>query len=138
MRIVVSDADALIAITHEEDANHHKALIIATKLLEKGVNVIFPNTAILEAITALKRALNLPEKSALVNKQYQQGVFVVEYVNESIQMLASEYYEKAVSKQNTAFDAVVAACAKKLNADAIFSFDTWYKKQGFKLVSELF
>lgn len=63
MRIVVSDADALIAIAHEEDANHNKALTFSTKLLENGVNVIFPNTAILEAITVLKRALNLPEKS---------------------------------------------------------------------------
>lgn len=137
MRTVVSDADALIALAHEDDVNHDRAITISAKLLEKGVNVIFPNTAILEAITALKRALNLPEKSALVNKQYQQGVFVVEYVNESIQMLSSEYYEKAVSKQNTAFDAVVAAAAKRLDSDAIFSFDVWYKKQGFKLTSDL-
>lgn len=137
MRTVVSDADALIALVHEDDVNHDRAITISAKLLEKGVNVIFPNTAILEAITALKRALNLPEKSALVNKQYQQGVFVVEYINESIQMLSSEYYEKAVSKQNTAFDAVVAACAKRLDSDAIFSFDGWYKKQGFKLTSDL-
>lgn len=137
MRLVVSDADALIAIVHEKDINHNKALTISARLLEEDVTIIFPNTAIIEAITALKRALNLPEKSALVNKQYQQGAFAVEYINESIQMLSSEYYEKAISKQNTAFDAVVAATADKLNADAIFSFDSWYKKQGFKLTSDL-
>lgn len=137
MNTVVSDADALIALAHEEDANHTKAVAISTKLFERGVTIIFPNTAILEAITALKRALNLPEKSALVNKQYQQGAFVVEYVNATIQLLSSKYYEEAVSKQNTAFDAVVAATAKELNADAIFSFDDWYKKLGFTLASDL-
>lgn len=137
MKLVVADSDALIAIVHKDDTNHKKALAISTKLSQENAIVIFPNTAIIEAITALKRALSLPEKSALVNRQYQQGTFVVEYINEDIQMLSSKLYEKAVSKQNTAFDAVVAATAKKLSADAIFSFDGWYKKQGFKLVSDL-
>ena len=134
--LVVSDADALIALVHTEDANHAKAVAISTKLLEKGVTIILPNTAILEAITSLKRALNLPEKSALLNTQYQQGVFVVEYINEDIQMLSSKYYKEAISKKNTAFDAVVAATAKELNADAIFSFDQWYTKLGFTLASD--
>jgi predicted nucleic acid-binding protein len=35
------------------------------------------------------------------------------------------------------FDALVAAVAKKNNADAIFSFDEWYKKLGFTLVTGL-
>ena len=76
MNTVVSDADALIALAHKEDANHDKAVTISTKLLARGVTIIFPNTAILEAITSLKRALNLPEKSALVNKQYQVRVSI--------------------------------------------------------------
>lgn len=137
MNIVVSDADALIALVHDQDVNHDKALALSTQFIERGITIIFPNTAILEAITTLKRALNLPDKSALVNKQYQQGAFVVEYINEGIQIQSSKYYEKAISKQNTAFDAVVAATAKQLNADGIFSFDQWYGKLGFKLASEL-
>jgi hypothetical protein len=32
---------------------------------------------------------------------------------------------------------VIAALAKTLYADAIFSFDTWYTKQGFTLAGEL-
>ena len=41
------------------------------------------------------------------------------------------------SKHHTLFDAIVAAVAKKYYADAIFSFDKFYKSKGFKLVSEL-
>ena len=137
VKLVVSDADALIALAHKDDSNHDKALVLSSKLAKKGVRVVCPNTAIVEAITALKRALNLPKESALVNEQYQKGVFIVEYVNEEIQMLSSQIYEKAVSKQNTAFDAIVAATAQKLKADAIFSFDGWYTKMGFKLVKDL-
>ncbi|HEX2349602.1 MAG TPA: hypothetical protein VHI51_14315, partial [Ktedonobacterales bacterium] len=42
------------------------------------------------------------------------------------------------SKQNTLFDAVVAVVARRVDADAIFSFDGWYEKQGFRLVSQLY
>ena len=137
MKIAISDADSLIALVHQDDVNHDKAVTISKALSEQGITVIFPNTALIEAITALKRALNLPDKSEFVNKEYQKGAFVVEYINEDIQMLSSKFYEKAVSKRNTAFDAVVAACAEKLEADVIFSFDDWYQKLGFKLAEEL-
>ena len=133
MRLAVADADALIAIVHDRDYNHKKALAINDKLSHGGVIIVFPNTAIIEAMTTLKRALNLPDKSELVNKKYQQGAFEIEYVNESIQMLSSKIYEKARSKKNTAFDAIVAACAEKLGAESIFSFDSWYTKLGFSL-----
>jgi len=40
-------------------------------------------------------------------------------------------------KHHTLFDAVVAAVADKYQADAIFSFDKFYKSKGFKLASDL-
>lgn len=46
---------------------------------------------------------------------------------------AYEIFDKAKSKQNTFFDAIVAATAKKLGAECIFSFDGWYPKLGLKL-----
>lgn len=138
MNTVVSDADALIALVHEGDTNHNKAVTISSKLLEKGVDIFFPNTAILEAITALKRALNKPNLAHLINKKYQQGEFSVIYIDEEIQLMASRLFDqKANSKQNTIFDAIVVAAAKKYSADAIFSFDSWYPKLGMTLVKEL-
>lgn len=41
------------------------------------------------------------------------------------------------SKHATLFDGIVAAVAEKYQADAIFSFDKFYKRKGFKLASEL-
>lgn len=38
------------------------------------------------------------------------------------------------SKKNTFFDAIVAATAENLGTDAIFSFDDWYPKLGFRLL----
>lgn len=135
--IIVGDADSLIALAHKDDSNHKKARHLAEYLLSKGYKIIYPNTAILEAITTLKRALNLPEKAHLINRQYLQEAFDVEYLNEEVQKNASQLFEeKAVSKKNTIFDAVVAATAQKLGADEIFSFDSWYPKLGFRLVGE--
>ncbi len=132
-KIAVGDADGLIALADEKDANHNKAQKVSEWLLTKGYQVVFPNTAILEAITALKRAKNLPEKAHLINRQYQTGAFLIEFINEEIQRRASQRFETTISKKNTIFDAVVAETAIELNADYIFSFDSWYSKEGFKL-----
>ncbi len=133
--IVVGDADSLIALAYADDSNHSKAQQLAKELLSNGYQIIYPNTAIIEAITTLKRALNLPDKAHLINRQYLQGAFDIEYVDGQIQQSASKLFEeKAVSKKNTLFDAVVASTAIKLDANAIFSFDQWYPKLGLELV----
>ena len=134
----MGDADSLIALAYKDDANHEKARQVAEKLLESCYQIIYPNTAILEAVTTLKRALNLSDKAHLVIKQYLAGAFTVEYINEDIQTQASQLFNReAKSKKNTIFDAVVATVAEKLSADSIFSFDNWYRKLGFILAEEI-
>ncbi len=136
-KLVIGDADSLIALAYKDDVNHQKARKIAEWLLSGGYQIIYPNTAILEAITALKRALNLPNKAHLIATQYVSGAFVIEYIDEDLQKEASRLFnEKAQSKKNTIFDAVVASVAKKLQAEMIFSFDSWYPKMGFELVGK--
>ena len=135
-KLVVGDADGLVALADEQDANHVKAQKISELLLKRGYEIVFPNTAIMEAITALKRAKNLPAKAHFLNKQYQAGAFLVEFVNEEIGRRASQRFEKTMSKKNTIFDAVVFETAEKLGADYIFSFDSWYSKEGINLAPE--
>lgn len=131
--VSIADADALIALVLEKDPNHSKAIIISTNLLKTGATVIFPVTVFPEAITSLRRAANQPEKAKLINKQLQQEVFHIEYIDDQILEQACRIFGTADSKQNTFFDAIVAATATKLGADSIFSFDNWYPKLGYKL-----
>ncbi len=135
-KIVVADADALIALFLENDPHHKKAVTTAGMLMQQKSTVIFPVTVFPEVITTLKRAFNQKEKAHLINRQLQQGSFHIEYITAEITHRASQIFEKAISKQNTFFDAIVAATAEKLEADSIFSFDKWYPKLGFKLVIE--
>lgn len=131
--LVVGDSDGLIALANKNDVNHQKAINASTKWAKAGIKVFFPNTVIIETITCLKRAKNLPDKAHLINRQYQQGAFNVIYVDQDIQRKASVLFEETKSKQNTFFDAIVASCAQYLGANTIFSFDKWYQKLGYKI-----
>ncbi len=132
-KIAIVDADGLMALYLEKDPNHKKAKNILSKLKTNSYDIIFPSTVIPEAITSMVRAANQPEKARLINKQFKTGKFRVIYIGEDILLSASDIFETSKSKQNTFFDAIVAATAKKLGADTIFSFDNWYPKLGLKL-----
>lgn len=133
MKLAVGDADALIALAVSLDANHQQAVQTNNNLTKQGITIVFPNTAILEAITSLSRALNLAQAAQSVNNQYLKGSLTVEYVDEQIQQRAGEIFAGNKSKKDTIFDAVVAATAEKLGTDLVFSFDHFYKSKGFKL-----
>jgi predicted nucleic acid-binding protein len=132
-KIAIADADSLIALALEEDLNHRKAIDIATKFIEEGIEVVFPVTVFPEAITSLVRAANQPEKAHMINRQLSQGAFHIEYMDDEIIKNASKIFEDSKSKKNTMFDAIVAATANKLKTNMIFSFDNWYPKLGFEL-----
>lgn len=136
-KIIVGDADSLIALTFKDDANNKRAEIISEMIVSRGYEVIYPITAILEAITTLKRSMSLAREAHFLNSQYQKRIFNIDYVDEEAALSASKIFETTVSKKNTIFDAIVAATAEKLEADAIFSFDDWYPKLGFKLAGDL-
>lgn len=133
--IVIGDADSLIALFLDYHANHERATSTLTKLNQAGTTAIYPNTAIAEAITTLLRKHSNPELASYLAQQYRDDRFAVEYVNEKMMKLATEIFKPKGSKKNTFFDAIVAATAKELNTDAIFSFDDWYKKLGFTIAS---
>lgn len=132
-KIAVVDSDGLMALYLEKDPNHFKAKKILSKLIAKSYDIVFPSTVIPEAITSLVRAANQPQKAKLINRQFRDGKFHILYVGEEILLMAAEIFETSKSKQNTFFDAIVAATAKKLGTDTIFSFDSWYPKLGLKL-----
>ena len=136
-KLIVADADILVALANIDDPNHNKTRDIVSKVVEKLYTIMFPNTAIMEAITTLKRTLNKPDLAERINRQYQEGAFHIIYINDEIQLLASKLFEKTISKKNTIFDAVVLATAQNVKAVAILSFDSWYKKQGYTQASDL-
>lgn len=135
--LIIVDADAIISFVATDDVNHLRAKEIMQHLANVEAYLLFPTTAICEAVTVLKRKLNKPEDAANVVKKFQSGKFPIQAVDQEILNLAGDFFNPYGSKQNTLFDAVIAAIAKTLDADAIFSFDAWYKTQKFTLAGEL-
>lgn len=136
-KIAVGDADGIISLALDFDPNHGLAVAGTAAFADRGIEVIFPSTVFPEAITSLKRAANQPKKANLLARQFRQGAFNVAYVDQGIMNRACEIFDKTSSKQNTFFDAIVAATAEDLGAEYIFSFDGWYPKLGHKLFTTI-
>src|SRR5690242_7477219 len=135
--VVIVDADALIALSNEEDANHEKAKSTLQLLSTINAAALFPTTALCEAVTVLRGRLNKPTEAASIIEKFQTGDYPTQAVDDGILKEAAALFRPLASKKNTLFDAVVAALARQLKADAIFSFDGWYRKIGMTLTDDL-
>lgn len=136
--VIIVDADAIVAQASLEDNLHDRAVKIAEKLVQLNAKVLYPVTAIIEATTHIQRVLNngvIAYGTAIAFAD--ANVNVVEVNHETIKH-AIQFFGATTSKKNTLYDCIVAVVAKENKADAIFSFDRFYKKQGFKLASEIF
>lgn len=134
---VIVDADAIVAQAHPLDSSFHKASTTSRRLSELGVQVLYPSTAILEGTTALQTKLSSSAIAYDIAQVFTTLRDQIVPVDQTILQKAVHYFSPSTSKKNTLFDCVIAAVADEYKADAIFSFDKFYKKKGFKLASEL-
>lgn len=134
---VVTDADGIIAQHNPADIHHKEALRITKYLSENNAQVVYPSTAIAEATTHMQRVLNSTASAYGTTVVFTDPNIQVAEVNQETLKGALKYFSPTTAKGNTLFDCIVAAIAQEHNADAIFSFDKFYKKQGFKLASDL-
>lgn len=135
--IVIVDADGIIAQTDPKDPHHKKAQEISQKLIQMSAQVLYPVTAIAEANAHTQRVLNSTASAYVTAVFFSSQETEVVGVNKQTLIDALVYFSPTTSKKNTLFDSIIAAVARGYKADAIFSFDKFYKKQGFKLASEL-
>ncbi|OGE18701.1 hypothetical protein A3J19_01385 [Candidatus Daviesbacteria bacterium RIFCSPLOWO2_02_FULL_41_8] len=134
--VVVGDADAIIAQADPDDVHHQKATAISDTLKRQDAQVIYPVTAILEAATHMQRVLNSTASAYGTAVIFSNPDIQVVEVNQNTLKNAIKYFDPNTSKKNTLFDCTVAAVAEEYEADAIFSFDKFYKSKGFKLAAD--
>lgn len=135
--IVIVDSDAIIAQTNPNDIHHQKANEISQNLININAQVLYPSTTIAESTAHLQRVLNSTASAYGTAQLMTSPDSQVVEVNKQTLIDALKFFSPTTSKKNTLFDCIVAAVADDNNADAIFSFDGFYKKNGFKLASEL-
>ena len=135
--IIVVDSDALIGSLYFQDQHFKTSKQIRVKLAKLNARLIYPVTVLVETVTFLQGRLNKRGLAAKVIDLITSQEINIEQVDGETLIKANTFMDLSGSKHNTFFDAVVAAIAQKYQADAIFSFDKFYKSKGFKLASEL-
>src|SRR3989344_3396542 len=134
---VIVDADAIIAQVDPNDAHHETATRISESLVNINAHVIYPVTTIAESNAYIQRVLNSGASAYGTAVVFTDSSVQVAEVNQAILKNAVKHFSPTTSKKNTLFDCIVAAIAEEYKADAIFSFDKFYKSKGFRLASEL-
>ena len=65
------------------------------------------------------------------------SLIVPDNVDVDILKKSTTIFNPSGSRKNTLIDCSVVVVAKKIKADAVFSYDGFYAKQGFKLAEDL-
>ena len=134
---IVVDSDAIIAQLKEDDTNHLLAKKISDLLVSTNADVIFPMSAILESTAFMQRVLSSGASAYGTALTFTDPNVKVVEINQELLRKAVGYFDPKGSKKNTLFDCIVAAVAEEEQADAIFSFDHFYKAKRFTLINEL-
>lgn len=135
--IVIVDSDGLIGSLNNNDIHYPISQSVLKKLAHQDARLIYPSTTIAETVTLLQGRLQAPELANQLIMLITSNQLNIESIDVNLLQKASQFMDFQKSEHNTLFDAIVAAVAQKYHADAIFSFDGFYKKKGFKLASEL-
>ncbi len=138
MKTLVVDADAIIALINKVDVLALDAVKTLKDLYASEVKLVYPPTTIVEVITTFQRKFSDSGLSSVIAQMLKDGQFNIVPVDQNLLEQAETLFKPRDSKQNTMFNAVIAAIAKTTNADVIFSLDKWYEKVGLRLATSLF
>ncbi|PIR42414.1 hypothetical protein CO058_02430 [candidate division WWE3 bacterium CG_4_9_14_0_2_um_filter_35_11] len=132
---VIVDSDALIGLIHENDLLHKRCVKISDYLAQNNFVTIVCYTTVLEASTTLSRSINRPDLAKKLLQDFAQ-IKQPSFLEIGIAPLVAEAFDEKASKRNTPFDHYVAAVAKLNDIKLVFSFDSFYEKQGLKLLEK--
>src|SRR5690348_10048358 len=104
---IVVDADALIAVLDPANAHFSMAFSVLKHIDVIGATLVYPSTAIVEAVTTFQRKLNNQQAVTHIIQRIKQKEFLIEAVDQTILDEAALLFESSGSKKNTLFDAIV-------------------------------
>lgn len=135
---VIVDSDALIGLIHKDDSLHKKCFELSEFLSVNNFTAIVPYPIVLEAATTLAKdkTIRRPDLAARLLRDHAL-LKSDEIESEGVNKLVAKLYNPRASKQNSPFDYYLLAVAKLNNIGLVFSFDSFYRKQGLKLVGDI-
>lgn len=136
-KVVVVDSDAIFALYNPNDPLNSKAIKSFEYLAKLNFKLVYPSSVIFEVISLFQRVLPTPTITKKILEMIKEDILEVYIVDEEILKQSIGIFNPAGSKKNTLIDCSVAAVAKKIKAEAVFSYDNFYTKMGLKLADKL-
>lgn len=135
---ILLDADALIALAKQDDSNHQRAVKINDELQKRGVSYMLSPFTVAEAATVLSYKVSHQAAKKFLKQIRSIDIPVFDLKEQQIK-LADLWFNKQSKKGVSYFDCFNMALLEryKKQIEAIFSFDSIYKKNGFKIAEEL-
>ncbi len=133
---ILVDADALIALAKTDDPNHQKALNIGESIQKRGCTWYVSPFTIGEVVTVISHKINQSIAKKVLKELRKQNLNLLTLKYE---YLADIWFNKQSKKGTSYFDCYNLALLEryKKQIQAIFSFDSVYKRNGFKLAEEI-
>lgn len=135
---ILVDADALVALVKSNEQNHKRALSISEALQKKGCAWYISPFTIGEVVTVISHKVNQTTAKKVLKELRKQNLNLLALKDEHIH-LADDWFNKQNKKGTSYFDcynmALLERYQKQLNA--IFSFDSVYKRNGFRTAEEI-
>lgn len=134
---VVVDSDAIFAIYNPNDPLNKQATQTFKELISQGFQLIYPTSVIFEVISLFQRVLPTPTVTRRLIEMIKNGQLPIHVVDSDILKESAGLFDPSGSKRNTLIDCSVVVVAKKIKANGVFAYDSFYTKQGLKLAEDL-
>lgn len=135
---ILLDADVLVALAKVDDTNHKKAIQLSNTLQQKGTTFFVSPFTIAEAATVLSHKISQEAAKKFLKQIRGLNLSLLELPQKE-QHLADEWFLKQTKKGTSYFDCYNMALMEryKKQLEAIFSFDSIYKKNGLTTVENM-
>lgn len=136
-KAVVVDSDSIFALYNPNDPLNKRVTDTFQQLITQGYQLIYPTSVIFEIISLFQRVLPTPTVTIKLASMIKDDGIFIHVVDTDILKDAVALFNPAGSKKNTLIDCSVVVIARKIKADGIFAYDSFYTKQGLKLAEDL-
>ncbi len=136
-KTVVVDSDAIYALYNPNDPLNKTATETFKQLAVQGFILIYPSSVIFEVISLFQRVLPSPAVTEKLRNMVINDLFPIHIIDSEMLTETAKLFNPSGSKKNTLIDCSVVAVAKRIKADGVFSYDSFYQKQKLKPAEEL-
>ena len=136
-KTVVVDSDAIFALYNPNDPLNKQATKTFGDLIAKNYQFIYPTSVIFEIISLFQRVLPTPTVTEKLIEMIKDDRILTYAVDNYILKESAKLFKPAGSRKNTLIDCSVVVITKKIKADGVFGFDSFYRKNGLKLATDL-